>query len=75
MKFLKEGLENVTITYLLGHVLEVRLPDFVELEVASISQNSSELRLAVLETGAQVSVPKEVQAGQIELHALRFLFF
>ncbi len=31
VKFLEEGVGNVTITYLLGHVLEVRFQGFVEL--------------------------------------------
>jgi elongation factor P len=69
-RFLKEGQDGIVITYLADCIVKVDLPTTVELMVTSIAPHDSATSslassTATLETGAEVTVPSTVEAGQI----------
>lgn len=70
IKFIKEN-DSVTIRFYKGSVIDVEPPTFVELEVVesepSVKGNTASniYKRAVVETGAEVSVPLFVNVGDI----------
>ncbi|HEY9677300.1 MAG TPA: hypothetical protein V6C76_04800 [Drouetiella sp.] len=65
--FLKEGVEGIEAIYVEGMFAQMRLPKVVALKVMQTNPGSENdnRRLALLETGATISVPLTVCAGQI----------
>jgi elongation factor P len=69
-KFLKEGLEGITLTYLAGFCLRIEIPAIVQLQVAQLMRHidascGEVLTTAILETGAEVTVPSDIEVGQV----------
>lgn len=68
--YLKEG-TKVTASFYGGAVFAIELPQFLELMVSNVSQESSGIRasngnlIALLETGAKVEIPAFVDVGDI----------
>ncbi|MBS1997342.1 MAG: hypothetical protein JSS86_13570 [Cyanobacteria bacterium SZAS LIN-2] len=69
-QYLKEGMDGITLTYLTGSVVGIKVPEMVELEVTQVTPQvdvSGRIGtvVAVLESGAEVIVPFTIETGQI----------
>lgn len=69
LDLLKEGLEGITVVRHCGRIISVELPNTVDVEVLSTppdergDTNSGGGKQAVLESGAQITVPFHVKTG------------
>lgn len=64
-KFLKEGIE-LHATFYGDTVFSVLLPQFLELMVAKVIEgNNGAVKKAVLETGAEIEVPRFIETGDV----------
>jgi elongation factor P len=69
-QYLKEGMDGITLTYLAGFILGIKIPEIVELEVTQViphgdASGGERTAVAVLESGAEVTVPFTIETGQI----------
>jgi elongation factor P len=68
-EFLKEGLEGITVTKYQGRIINIELPNTVELDVTETAPDergdtsSGGGKPATLETGAIVTVPFHIKVG------------